>query len=284
MAPLEKWVIDAERRLMRNILRNRDFSNRLGELPEIEHALIRALSPMVPTKTAVDIGGNRGAYTDLFLSLDYAVSVIEPAPTLVKALRERYCGRSEVAIIQAAVSDNDGRAELSLAEVTSEVRGAGDEHLFNTLTPYGAAGLVDFPSTIPAVTRTLRTLRADGLVPPDIGFLKIDTEGHDRAVLAGALPDLGHVTLCEFWSDEYVLGSPDVPNEPKDYAELLRDVPGLHFLTLGRTAENRFYVQVGAGRAPAGAWGNVMFTADHTLFMVAANWCLDVLGRDALIV
>src|ERR1019366_6648269 len=60
--------------------------------------------------------------------------------------------------------------------------------------------------TVAVSTVRLDDLAARGDIPTQVGFLKIDTEGHDLAVLQGASQLMCDVVSVEFWGDGHALG------------------------------------------------------------------------------
>src|SRR5690606_34137038 len=97
------------------------------------------------------------------------VTCVEPQPDLASYLRRVV--PVNVTVVDAAVSDAPGTASLSLPE---------DRHGANAL-----ASLKGDVATA-AVVHEVKLVRLDDLGVTDVGFLKIDVEGHERAALEGA--------------------------------------------------------------------------------------------------
>lgn len=124
---------------------------------------------------AVDVGANHGAYTAALLRVAGRVVACEPNPRLVRVLERRFAAPlrgGRLRLVAAAVSDRDGEVELFIphqasALASTERRGGPAEML---------AG-----ESIKVPCRRLDSLGLEGL-----GFLKIDVEGHETAVLDGA--------------------------------------------------------------------------------------------------
>ena len=128
-----------------------------------------------PERQAIDVGANIGRYT-LPLSRRAAhVHAFEPHPRLAAVLRATFPSRAT--IYEAAASDRngmtqlhaplvDGREDQGIASVET---GAFDD------TFEGSFGSLD-----------VRALTLDGLSDCNIGFIKIDVEGHELSVLQGA--------------------------------------------------------------------------------------------------
>ncbi|MFT8245287.1 FkbM family methyltransferase [Roseomonas sp. BN140053] len=130
------------------------------------------------SRVAVDVGANLGLYAGRLAQLCRKVHCFEPIPWLADDLATRLPRRG-VVIHQIALSDRAGTAELRI--------------------PYGEAGqemhglstLEDANSFQHDVTTTrlvdCRVERLDAVVEDPIGFIKVDVEGHELAVLRGAV-------------------------------------------------------------------------------------------------
>ena len=123
------------------------------------------------SKLSIDVGAARGNYTALLIPLSRRVIAFEPVPYFAARLREMFADTAVVRIEQVALSDQSGSRELrvtedlyrSAIESTNELR-------------YSA--IVD---VIPVTVRSL-----DEYAFRNVGFIKIDVEGHELAVLRGA--------------------------------------------------------------------------------------------------
>ncbi len=126
--------------------------------------LITRLVP--PGRAAVDVGANRGIYTYWMHTRASRVDAFEPQPSLARYIRQARL--SSVRVHEVALSDRAGNAHLVVPH---------DDGLAH-LTPSGQQP----GSGLEVVTRSLDSF---GLL--DVGFIKIDVEGHEMAVLRGAL-------------------------------------------------------------------------------------------------
>jgi FkbM family methyltransferase len=133
---------------------------------------IRLLAAIVPPTLAVDVGANLGIYT---ISLaDYASRVVayEPNPWMAAHLKRLRHGKIEVR--EAAVSDTNGCATLY---VPSDREGWRLRHERGSIV---SAEKQDCE----AIQVARRRLDDEKL--QDVGFIKIDVEGHEYTVLRGA--------------------------------------------------------------------------------------------------
>lgn len=122
---------------------------------------------------AVDVGGNVGTYAYHLSRFAKSVISFEPNPHFADRLERLKLDR--VRVERVALSDGEGEAVLRIPAV------AGEED-------QGMGSLQAEAVPDAALARTVsvprRTLDSFGL--RDVGFIKIDVEGHEEGVLAGA--------------------------------------------------------------------------------------------------
>jgi FkbM family methyltransferase len=142
---------------------------RFGE-PEI-----RLLPYLVdPMRAAIDIGAAEGVYSFFLQRLALRCIAFEPNPSLHLGLRRAL---PEVEIHQAAVSAVEGNATLRVP-VVNGVPYTG----WATIEPKNQ--LTELPPHVVEEIK-VRTVRPDRMALGDIGFVKIDVEGHELDALAG---------------------------------------------------------------------------------------------------
>ncbi|MBD0837504.1 FkbM family methyltransferase [Streptomyces sp. TRM68416] len=134
---------------------------------EPELARLADLCPS-PCGTAVDVGGWYGPWTHRLAGLARQVVTVEPVPRLARLLASGT--PPNVRVIQAAASDRPGTARLWLP--------SGDEG------DRGVSSLVR--RDIHGRTLDVRCVTLDELALRDVGFVKIDVDGSELAVLRGA--------------------------------------------------------------------------------------------------
>ena len=125
-----------------------------------------------PARAALDIGANRGIWAHQMALHTRAVLAFEPNPKLFAFLAR--AARKPVLCRREALSDSDGQAELLIP---------GENGRFSN---QGASLNPDKVGQAAHMTVKVTTATLDRLDPPPTGFMKIDVEGHERAVLVGA--------------------------------------------------------------------------------------------------
>ncbi len=241
------------------------------------------LSSSIPERVAVDIGCFRGSYVDLFRRAGFKVFAFEPIPSRVADLRAKWSNDPNVRIERVAVSDEDGLADIFLGDwKVPEEFDLNPGDLFNTLEARPANSVLAFKSKLRVVRRRLAWFVDRKLIPPRIGILKIDTEGHDEAVLRGAWPYLGRITMCEYWSKDFIFNEGRSRNDLSHYEDFFASRAHVQSLVIGRDAEHpALFYQVNPRTTVSNSWGNIIFTRDSDLFAKAVAWCADTIGGKA---
>jgi FkbM family methyltransferase len=139
-----------------------------------------------PRARIVDVGSNAGDWAAdvLWLRPDAQLTCIEPDPRLARSLRERFASRPGVDVLETAVGEQAGTIDFRIME----------DSVFNSARAPAAGVAAHYPATfrvvetIPVPVQTL-----DALLPGTerIALLKIDVQGYEREVLAGAARTLG---------------------------------------------------------------------------------------------
>jgi FkbM family methyltransferase len=134
---------------------------------ELEEDLLPAV--VDPARAAVDIGAHAGSYTVRLARIAPKVFAFEPDAELADLL-QRATG-DNVVVSSQAVSDTAGvkTFRVPVAEGHASVT-------LGSLAPVDAGATID---------RQVQTTTLDALAGEDIGFVKVDVEGHEAEVLAG---------------------------------------------------------------------------------------------------
>lgn len=126
-----------------------------------------------PDRLCLDIGANRGIWAHQMALHASAVLAFEPNPKLFEFLNK--AARKPVLCRPDALSNEIGEAELLVP---------GENGRFSN---QGASLNPDKVGEAAHIRVSVKTTTLDHLDPPPVGFMKIDVEGHERAVVEGAL-------------------------------------------------------------------------------------------------
>lgn len=150
------------------LVRMHAIASYLSREPELR--LLRGL--VDPQKVAVDVGANRGVYAYVLSLLAQKVVAFEPIPTLCDALLASEL--SNVEVRQVALSSESGEATLHIPSI--------DGRELDTRASLNTPATEQRARTITVPTARLDAIDDLG----DVGFVKIDVEGHEMEVLRGA--------------------------------------------------------------------------------------------------
>jgi FkbM family methyltransferase len=149
-----------------------------GDYVRSEVRLIRGLC--APRRASIDVGANRGQLTPFILKYSSHVHCIEPVPELCERLEARFRGCA-VSVVNCALGNVNGVLSLNIPRVGSR-RIDTRSSLVKTFDGEQILGMA--VSGVDHVEVPVR--RLDDLGLRDIGFIKIDVEGYETEVLAGA--------------------------------------------------------------------------------------------------
>lgn len=131
-------------------------------------------------RVSIDVGAKIGAYARRMLPLSAHVHAFEPNPRAARFLARTNCLRTTVH--QLALGAGSGNAELRIPHDATGRSLAGRA----TIAPANTLGGLGTTS-LPVRCDSLDRLAAAGILGSvPVGFIKIDVEGHERAVIAGA--------------------------------------------------------------------------------------------------
>lgn len=227
--------------------------------------LLRTLfeSPIV-----VDVGVERGSFIELALSAG-AKKVIgfEPLPRHLSFLKSIFGDDPRVSIHPLAISNKSGRAVLHIA--TDPEGNELDYH--HTLSDLGdSVTVIRSHKTLEVDTATLADLDHEGLFPARIDFLKIDTDGHDLAVLEGLGDSRPGVIMAEYW-EHLPESSGDSPYKLSDLEKWARLNRYSKLIVIRRNGRLES-VEQDVAYSVAGDWGNVfMIRSDLDRADIAAD-------------
>jgi FkbM family methyltransferase len=149
-------------------------------------------------RTVIDVGAEQGALASGLLdSGANRLHAVEPHPSNIDSLRVLFAGDERVTIHDCAVSNSDGSGELHLSRAPDgEALSYG-----NTLLSRADAREIIWTERTTVTLRSLESLIGSGEIPQRVGILKIDTEGHDLAVVEGMDALEADIVMVEHWTD-----------------------------------------------------------------------------------
>lgn len=149
-----------------------------------EEAAMRHMLTTLQAATVLDIGANQGQFAQTARSLGYKGRIVsfEAVPAIHAILTARARGDQDWVVAPcAALGAAEGEVEINVSANTWS----------SSVLPMGEVHLSAAPESKYVATQRVRMARLDGLsqgLVPEEGrmILKIDTQGYEREVLAGA--------------------------------------------------------------------------------------------------
>lgn len=165
-------------------------------------------------RASVDAGANKGVYTYFLERLSKRVFAYEPNPKFTPILGPSV--GPNVTLLEAALSDRTGEATLTIP-----IGPKGESN--------NAASLEEGKYDWETRELTVPVTRLDDANHDDIGFIKIDVEGHEEAVVRGAARTLARdrpTLLIE-------IETAHVNKDPRECFELVRSFGYEGYMYLG---------------------------------------------------
>jgi FkbM family methyltransferase len=164
----------------------------------IEYELLSKVIAVFGDAVVIDVGAEKGGFVSLATTAGAkAVHAFEPLKRHFDALRTGWEDDSRVNLHRCAISGKSGYATLHIA---TDCDGRVLDHHHSLTTIEGADRLhftlMETVETLTVEDASIRFGFADR-----IDVLKIDTEGHDLAVLEGLGRLRPRVVACEFWGN-----------------------------------------------------------------------------------
>lgn len=171
--PLKQVMIASAKAIVPGYYWNRKLKYLQSTIEEIELHLLPYLCN--PAKTSIDIGAAGGLFTAHLLPISDKCIAFEPIPAAAADLKAMFeATKSKVTIEPVALSDKKGEAILRMLE---KDLGRSTIEEANVLHDEAGGNTVGFKVPI-------RTL--DEYNFTNVGFIKIDVEGHELSTLHGA--------------------------------------------------------------------------------------------------
>lgn len=127
-----------------------------------------------PGELAIDVGANKGYFTYFIMKYTQKLLVFEPSPSLASDLHRTF--GKKIKIEKVALSNEFGKATLSIP-----VSSGQKVFMLGTIEPDNPlAGSEN------VITVDVEKKRLDDYQLEKVGFIKIDVEGHELAVLQGS--------------------------------------------------------------------------------------------------
>ncbi len=201
------------------------------ETPALALRLCGAVQPII-----IDGGAHKGGFVDAVRKLSPGARFLcfEPDPLLAASLRDKFAGRPEVQIVQAALGSTRGTATFNINR----------SRACNSLASSDGAAtgvLGELMTTMERISVEVTTLD-DAMVKAGMrtcDIVKLDLQGHDLQALSGAAETLksAKVVVVEVWYTPVYAGTVTyfkICDFMQRSGFLLYSLAGLHYSTTDR--------------------------------------------------
>lgn len=280
VAQVQSQLADASVLLENELVRQVYVESDDYEAVNVETGLLTFLYSYLPTRKALDVGAHAGDVSDRLLRAGYEVYAFEPAPAVFEKLKQKLEGRKGFTAFQLALGSSEGEALLHLATDLSEAKYYQDPTLLSSLITHSMPREIPYTHTVPVLVKTISGLHRSGLVPEDIGLVKIDTEGFDLEVIRGMGDHRYPVVAAEYFDVRHPFGQSGLLYTLETLIGEMRNRGYLWHIVMHRDwhcKHTAYYCN--HERAIPGTWGNVIFFRDYGIFSQAQSWCSAVLPR-----
>jgi FkbM family methyltransferase len=201
----------------------------------------------------IDVGAHHGTSLAPFLRAGWRCFAFEPVEPNRARLRANFPDQPLLVVRPEAVSDAPGSRSLHLA---LNLDGTLHEY-HHSLERFGEDAWHKKGPAVEVPVVSLDDLVARGELPERVGFLKVDTEGHDLGVLRGAARLGCEVVSVEFWNDGHAFGPS--PSPAAEMARLLGERGYTSFITVSHHLDQtKVFSSTLDGTRPD-SWGNLIF-------------------------
>ncbi len=224
--------------------------NYLSQETEID--LIIQLSPYLSNKFFLDIGAEKGEFSQIMLEQGMGGILFEPLPRHHAELKKLINQYKNATFHKYAITDIDTTATFYVATDDD-----GNElDYFHSLQKASAPGVFSHSIAFDVECRSLHSLSSEGFICHEIGILKTDTEGNDLKVLRG-LGDLRpEIIICEYFTQGLYDGW--IESDPTLIIQYMRKLGYLNFFVTKRT-NNMEFVGINTEVYQKKQWGNLFF-------------------------
>ncbi|MBM3712652.1 MAG: FkbM family methyltransferase [Actinobacteria bacterium] len=216
----------------------------------------------------IDIGAHTGFALKHFVLNNFDVFAFEPIEQNRKKLIESFRGFSNLHIFSEAISNKTGFSDFHIA---LNDNGTIHDH-YHSLEKLPDDSYHKKGKVIKVNTVTINDLVSSCKIPKQVGYLKIDVEGHDLKVLQASNMLKCEVICVEYWSDKHPLGIS--PSPPPKMIELLSSRGFSNFITI-RHQNDIVDFSTNLTNFDDDSWGNILFfyESSEDIYRLTLEFC-----------
>ncbi|CNK47331.1 methyltransferase%2C FkbM family [Yersinia enterocolitica] len=227
-------------------------ADRLNQALDIK--LLQLLSQHCECRYFLDVGAEKGSIAKILYEQGFSGDLVEPLSkhaSILAALADQYGGH----FFQLALADAEGTRPFYIAQ-DSDGR---ELDYFHSLLPIGPQAEFSHHHNISVQCRRIDAMVLDGLLPNNIGILKVDTEGNDHFVLAGLGDIRPELVMCEFFQEDIYSGWEF--GRAEIIIQQMRELGYRHYYAIKRFSRWTSLV-AGPAAFKSQDWGNLFFMND----------------------
>jgi FkbM family methyltransferase len=229
-----------------------------GQDPEL--SLLSDLAARLDRKSMIDVGAEQGSLAHAMLAAGIEdLHAFDPHHDNAEGMRTRFADDPRVRVHELAISDSDGAGKL---HVSSKPDGS-PLSFGHTLLEREDTDEVAWRHTVTVERRSLGSLLDAGEIPGHVGILKVDTEGHDLAVVRGMGALEADVVMVEHWT-ELPHGLGHCPWSTQEMLDELEPRGFAHFAFVVHRGEF-VTLKWDDGEVEPGAMGNLIFLHERVV-------------------
>lgn len=218
---------------------------------DTDFEFIKILIPHLKQKTFIDIGAEKGTFTQFLHNLGMTGTFFEPLPKFEPELKA-LAYNTQCTFLPYAVDQRDGVADFYSAFDAS----GNPKDYFSSLHPLENDERINHKKITTVTCRSLNSLLREGLVNNQAGIVKIDTEGNDLNVMKGMSEMEAEVLMCEYFMPGIYAGW--LQGHPLGLIEEAKKLGFEHYITIKRFDEFEF-VSLCNDAFIDKQWGNLIF-------------------------
>jgi FkbM family methyltransferase len=224
-----------------------------SQATEIE--LVKRLAKLLSSYNFLDIGAEKGMFSSAMLELGMSGVMFEPMPRHLPELHQIIKKFQNVSLQTCAITNIDIKENFNIA--TDE--NGRELDYFHSLQKAAAVDIFRHSQSFEVECRSIESLVKEGVISPEVGILKIDTEGNDLNVLRGLGSLRPEVIICEYFTQGLYEGW--VEGAPEKAIEHMRELGYKMFIAIKRMGDLEV-VGLCTSLFEEKQWGNLFFFRD----------------------
>lgn len=215
---------------------------------------LRALAALIPAiaPSFIDVGAEKGAFSRWLIGHGFTGIAIEPLVKHAESLK-MLAAKGSLRFLNYGIDAEDGERDLHIA---TDEQGQPLDY-FHSLQPLYRDNRVHHTLRERIICRSLGSLVREGVLPQQIGLLKIDTEGNDLRVIEGLGTLRAQILMVEYFTAGLYDGWADAA--PEKLIRAAHSAGYVHCLAIRHLASGDEWISHQPLAFQKQEWGNLIF-------------------------